>query len=106
MPSGGSRRITVCLDGEIYASMRDAQLALGVGHERLLKMIEAEGRVTQAFGWPRWFPRPLEPEHRKRLEAWARTLQGVKHTPWRTEAAQAREAAASRGGYASRGAKA
>lgn len=35
--------------------------------------------------WPSWFPKPLSPEHTKRLQGWARTLPSTFHKPWSRE---------------------
>lgn len=49
---------------------------------------------------PSWIPQLLDPEHAKRLEAWARTLPGTIHAPWRKEMIKALERGGAKGGYA------
>lgn len=93
---GKHSRKMVCLSGIIYASKDAARLALKVSQGKLEKLIFDEAARESRRAWPAWMPGPLSEERQKRLEGWARTLPGMKHIPWRSEATQAREAAASR----------
>ena len=97
MPKGSYARVPVIIDGKRYISIMSAKKLLGISFEHLQRLIKSQHAYCEAFGWPAWFPRPLDIDHRKRLDAWCRTLPGTKHTPWRSEAALAREQA-KRGG--------
>ena len=99
MPSGGHGKQAVVIDGVRYISITAAKQLLGISFEHLKRLMKNQFASCEAHGWPAWFPKPLDPDHRKRLDAWCRTLPGTKHTPWRSEAAQAREVAKRGGAY-------
>jgi hypothetical protein len=54
---------------------------------------------------PSWIPTPLDPDHAERLQAWARTLPGRIHNPWKREMIEAQNTGAAKGGQAMHRAK-